>query len=326
MISVIVPVYNVESYLEECIKSILMQSYTNLEIILVDDESIDNSGNICDLYSNRDNRIKVIHKKNGGLSSARNAGLKIATGKYISFIDSDDFLLDENAYSEMVDIIEKENSDLVFGDALRYYSANKKTSLNNLKEREVFKNTLDSEELLLICLDNDIIFTPVWLNLYKKELLDKNKIYFREGIYHEDEDFTPRVLLQASRISIYKKEFYGYRQRENSIMTSGDNPKKGKDLIETAENLVPYLEKIKNKELKQKFGEYISSLIIFQAFKYKFSDISKNQIAIINKYCYSKEMKIRAKLMNINLNLFYYIERKFRDIEAKYGKMRGIKK
>ena len=319
MISVIVPVYNVESYLEECLESILKQTHKNLEIILVDDESTDKSGNICDLYSEKDNRIKVIHKKNGGLSSARNEGLKIATGKYISFVDSDDFLLDENVYSEMINIIEKENSDLVHGDALKYYSDDKKESLNNLKSRDNFIGTIDSETLFLMSL-NRIIYAPVWLNLYKRELLDLNKLYFREGVYHEDEEFTPRVLLAAKNVSIYKKEFYGYRQRENSIMSSGDSPKKGKDIIEIAEVLAPYVEKIENKELKKEFGEYISKFIIYTALKYKFNDLSNNQIDIAIKHSYSKNMRVRARLMKINLKLFYHIEEKYLKLRNLYGK------
>ena len=179
MISVIIPVYNVENYLEECIESILRQSYMDLEIILVDDESTDNSGNICDLYSKKDNRIKVIHKKNGGLSSARNVGLKIAKGDYISFVDSDDFLSDKNVYSEMLEIIEKEKSDLVHGDAIKYYSEYKKGYFNNLKNRVDFNGPIDSEKLFLMYLDNNIIFKPLWLNLYRKEFLEANKLYIR---------------------------------------------------------------------------------------------------------------------------------------------------
>ena len=313
-ISVIVPVYNVESYLEECLESIIIQTYSNLEIILVNDGSTDNSGKICDLYNKKDNRIKVIHKENGGLSSARNEGLKIATGKYISFIDSDDFLLHKNVYSEMINIIERENSDLVHGDALKYYSDLKKESFNNLKNRGNFIGTLDSEEFFLMSL-NKIIYAPVCFNLYRKELLDKNKLYFKEGIYHEDEEFTPRVLLAAKKVSIYRKEFYGYRQRKNSIMTSGDNPKKGRDIIEIAETLAPYVEQIKNEELRQKFGERISQFIMFRSYIYKFNDISDAQINIVNRYSYSKGMKIRAKLMKINLKFFYYIETKYRRLK-----------
>ena len=246
-ISVIIPVYNVEEYLESCLESVIKQDYKNLEIILINDGSLDNSLQICEKYKKKDNRIIIINKKNGGLSSARNEGLKIAIGEYISFIDSDDFLLSENVYSEMIKLIEDTNADLVQGDALKCYSDTEKILLLKLKDRVDFRNIMTSEELFLVSLKNKITYAPVWLNLYKRELLNKNKIYFKEGIYFEDEEFAPRILLNAKKIAIYKKEFYGYRQRENSIMSSGDNPKKGQDLIETAESLSGYIEKIEKK-------------------------------------------------------------------------------
>ena len=319
-ISVIIPVYNVEKYLEDCLESVIKQNYKNLEIILINDGSLDNSLKICEKYKKKDDRIIIINKKNEGVSSARNTGLKIAKGEYISFIDSDDFLLDKNVYSEMICLIEEEKVDLVHCDALYYYSDIKNYPVNNLKSILGILKVMNSEDLFLISLKNNILYAPVCFNLYNKELLDKNKIYFREGIYHEDEEFTPRVLLTAEKVAIYKKEFYGYRQRENSIMTSGNNLKKGKDLIQIAEVLATYIEKIENLELKQKFGERISGFIIFQAFKYKFNDLSDTQIDIVNKYSYSKNMRIRAKLMKIILKLFYYVEtqyRKLRKIDKK---------
>ena len=112
LLSIIVPVYNVEKYIERCIKSILNQSFTNFELILVDDGSPDNCGKICDEYKKKDSRIKVIHKKNGGLSDARNAGLNIATGKYIGFVDSDD-IIHPQMYEKLFNCINKYNSDIV---------------------------------------------------------------------------------------------------------------------------------------------------------------------------------------------------------------------
>ena len=111
-ISVIVPIYNVEQYLRKCIDSIINQTYKNLEIILVDDGSWDNSPRICDEYAKRDNRIKVIHKKNGGLADARNTGLKMITGNYISFIDSDDYI-EKTMYEKMIKVILKYNADII---------------------------------------------------------------------------------------------------------------------------------------------------------------------------------------------------------------------
>ena len=126
-VSVIIPVYNVEKYLKECIQSVLRQTYKNLEIILVDDGSKDNSGNICDEYAKRDERIKVIHKKNGGLSDARNAGIDICTGEYIAFLDSDDFI-EEDMYEFLVKNLEKAKADISICQVYYVYKNAKQTT------------------------------------------------------------------------------------------------------------------------------------------------------------------------------------------------------
>ena len=127
-ISVIVPIYNVEKYLDRCLKSIINQTYKNLEIILIDDGSPDNCGTICDEYAKKDNRIKVVHKDNGGLVKARNTGLDIATGEYISFIDPDDWI-ELNMYEEMIKIADETNTDIV---RCGYYRDNDKESMERI--------------------------------------------------------------------------------------------------------------------------------------------------------------------------------------------------
>ena len=138
LVSIIVPVYNVEEYLEECVNSIISQTYTNIEIILVDDGSTDNSGELCDKYSLRDNRIEVIHKVNGGISDARNVGAKSAKGKYIYFIDSDDYIVSE-AIDELVSVALRDNSDIVFFDAKCFEEGEKGF---NIPQRYIRKNNI----------------------------------------------------------------------------------------------------------------------------------------------------------------------------------------
>ena len=115
-VSIIVPVYNVEQYLEECVESIIHQTYTNIEIILIDDGSTDRSGTICDLCSTKDERIKVIHKDNGGISSARNCGINVAQGKYLIFVDSDDYWCDNDILTVLSDLAENNSLDLIRGE------------------------------------------------------------------------------------------------------------------------------------------------------------------------------------------------------------------
>lgn len=216
IISVIVPVYNVEKYLRKCIDSILCQTYENLQIIFVDDGSTDGSATICDDYAAKDNRIEVIHKANGGLSSARNAGLDIARGDYISFVDSDDYIANdmiETAYNAITD----KNADLcIFGT--------KWVSESGDIYRDVLPSPIKDEVLTKIqafeklTLDNYFYYVTAWNKLYKKSIF--SSLRFPVGRLHEDE-FTVHYIFNAcEKIVSVKKELYFYVQRGNSIMHS----------------------------------------------------------------------------------------------------------
>ena len=183
-ISIIVPVYNVEKYLNRCFDSILNQTFTDFELILVDDGSTDNSGIICYEYKTKDNRIKVIHKENGGLSSARNAGLDIARGKYIGFVDSDDFI-NKDMYKILFDTIQANNSDMVICD---YYKVNEddinkfrnlKCNCENIKIKNL--NNLESIDNLFLTGEK---FIYAWNKLYKRELF--NDLRYEKGRIYEN--------------------------------------------------------------------------------------------------------------------------------------------
>lgn len=221
MISVIVPVYKVEPYLERCIESILCQSYKDLEIILVDDGSPDKCGKICDEYAIKDRRVKVIHKKNGGLSSARNAGLEIATGDYVSFIDSDDWI-DQGMYQTMIDVASGTSADII-ESGYRFYrpwkTENKILETQDTGEVKVYNNI----EAL-----NTFYFGPqmfhgltvmVWNKIYKRQLL--NELQFAEGYINEDLEFTPRAFYYANKIAKIEKTFYNYNIHLGTSSTSG---------------------------------------------------------------------------------------------------------
>ena len=210
LISVVVPVYNVEEYLARCIKSILNQTYRNLQIILADDGSTDSSGEICDTFKS-DKRVEVIHKKNGGLSSARNAALPYIKGKYVTFIDSDDWVdLDfiQTLYSNAI----KYNSEISAGG---YYIA-----LDNGKTTSYFGKDnsckiMDSEEALGSFLLHDGMGVTVWGKLYKTTLW--NNVRCPEGKLHEDQYTTYKLLDLANVIVFDKQPLYYYYRRDNSI-------------------------------------------------------------------------------------------------------------
>lgn len=186
ILSVIVPVYNVAPYLERCIKSIINQSYQNLEIILIDDGSTDNSGTICDAWAEKDERIMVIHKKNGGLSDARNVGLKVASGAYITFVDSDDWL-NLNMYEKLMKIGMAQNCDIVMCNFQKISDENSISICNNDYKIE-FYDTISALKALI----TEQIQQVVWNKIYKKELL--NGIYFESGRFHEDEFWSYKII------------------------------------------------------------------------------------------------------------------------------------
>ena len=212
LISVIVPIYNVEQYLDKCINSILNQTYHNLEIILVDDGSPDNCGSICDQYSVMDQRVKVIHKQNGGLSDARNAGLDMANGDFIAFVDSDDTIMPE-MMEKLYERIVVDRSDMALCGCKR---VNKKGEI--LLEFFLPDNVLTGFGALEASYEyNGFLFSLTWNKLYKKHLFQH--IRFPVGKYHEDEYTTYLIIDQCSRVSIIRQAFYIYLyQRDDSIM------------------------------------------------------------------------------------------------------------
>lgn len=212
MISIIVPVYRVEEYIKECIDSILAQTYTDLEIILVDDGSPDNCGNICEDYSKKDERIKVIHKSNGGLSDARNAGIKAAKGEYIGFVDSDDWI-EPNMYETLYKACSTNNADIAICGFYRDYTDK---SIACVK----FNNEIiTGDDAVKKLIDGSQIQDHAWAKLYKTELWDN--IDYPVGKNYEDVRTTYKTFIRAKRVCTVNKALYHYRQRAGSISKAG---------------------------------------------------------------------------------------------------------
>ncbi len=212
LISIIVPIYNVEEYLEKCVDSILNQTYKNLEIILVNDGSSDDSINICNRYEKEDSRVKVIHKQNGGMSDARNTGMKIASGKYIGFVDSDDYIK-EDMIENLYNLLQKNNADISIC-AYELLDKNKTPSVKLNGEVYSFNNIDAIQELL----KSKFITSHCWNKLYKKQLWEN--VQFPIGRKFEDMAVMHLVFEKAEKI-VYKNEIeYYYIKRSNSIMKS----------------------------------------------------------------------------------------------------------
>ena len=214
LISIIVPVYKVEKYLDKCIESIVNQTYKNLEIILVDDGSPDTCPQMCDDWSKKDDRIKVIHKENGGLSDARNAGLKVAMGKYIGFVDSDD-CIDKDMYQNLLKAIIEDDSDIAACDVEMLFDDNRKNVIMTPNIRLVL-NKNEAEESIIT---ETMLKHPVWYKLYKRSVI--NNIVFEVGKLHEDVFWSYQVIGNANKVSIIDYIGYFYYQRSDSIM--GEN-------------------------------------------------------------------------------------------------------
>ena len=309
LISVIVPVYNVEKYLANCLDSIINQTYKNLEILLIDDGSTDNSGKICDDYAKKDNRIKVIHKENGGLSSARNIGINNANGNYLSFIDSDD-TINHEMMNNMLDSINKNNTDMAI------------CKLNIIKDEVKTNEKIDINEKIEVITPNDVYdmlynhkqaeMTSSCNKIFKIELFDD--IRYPLGEINEDDAILHLILDKVNIISYSNIPYYNYYQRTGSIMHKR-NPK----AKQSVEHYIVRGNYFFDKKM-YKYYDMNAFLICFVlALHYKDLDKSyykKNKkkyskIVLESKYC-NFEQKIVTFLIRIHpriLNILLFIKR-----------------
>jgi len=219
LISVIVPIFNVEQYLEKCINSLINQTYKNIEIILVDDGSTDKSSKICDKYASQDNRIKVIHKQNGGISSARNTGMNIAKGKYYSFVDADDMVAND-FYESLYTLLKKYNADISVCDYIRIYDY----EFDIPEIQEVVTEYTNDTFAPLFNLKTHPYAVMIWNKLYIRDLFDG--IEFLEGMVHEDEELTYRVCDKSKKIVFTNRQLYYYNQFNQSSFMHVFNKKR----------------------------------------------------------------------------------------------------
>ena len=291
LISIVVPVYNVEKYLKKCIQSIINQTYKNLEIILVDDGSNDNSGKICNEFAQKDNRIKVIHKINGGQADARNKALDIMSGEWVSFVDSDDFIDKfhiKNLYLQAV----RNNSDIcVCGfkivDENDNIIRNSKVKFSdNLNDNLAFKCSLNSK------------IDPSFCNKIFKSSLFKNA-RFVKGIYYEDRELIHRIFYKADRVSFLDSESYFYLERVGSTMNH-INKKKIDDRLTMIASIEDFLKKESILEKYQKDFAICYLLNVYLSASYQIAKYSTSYKKDI-KYMFSKSDKEVFSFKNIFL-------------------------
>ena len=249
LFTVIIPVYKVEPYIRQCIDSVLSQTVTDWEIILVDDGSPDDCGVICDTYARQNTNIQVIHQKNEGLSAARNTGLKTAKGEYIVFLDSDD-MLESNALETFSTAINDNRADIYAAYPLCINEEDCST-YPRFGRRALQKAAMHGREFLELGFSQGALEAPAPFNIYRREFLLDHSLYFKVGILHEDERWMPEVFLFAGSVCEVDYTFYLYRIRPGSITTSTKpKVKNALDLFQTCNELETIARKYKRCQVK----------------------------------------------------------------------------
>lgn len=306
-VSVIVPIYNVESYIEECLISLINQKFDDYEIVLVNDGTKDDSIKVVKKYIEKYENIRLLNKENGGLSSARNYGLKYAKGEYICFVDSDD-LVNENYLSNLYNRAKKENLDIGLGFHQKFWG-DKRIEKINRKSLES-KCVLTGIEVINEQLDNKDFFAEVWDDIFNRRFLEENNLRFYEGIYHEDEEFTFRAILAAKRVGYIESYDYLYRQRENSIMSPNNIDKRLIGLIKIVNSLQQLYVDNDNVKVKQliytrsiNLMNTITAIIIEQEKYSEYIKIIEDKINL--KFWKRKSSNMKERILGLLLAIDY---------------------
>jgi len=315
MISVIVPIYNVEKYLSKCIESIINQTYKDLEIILVNDGSLDNCPRICDEYAKKDNRIKVIHKENGGVSTARNIGLDKALGDYIFFVDSDDYL-DLRMIEVLYNNMKKYKADISMCNYIRVDNYDVKVS-NNEEQIEIYSNIQALNRLYKDTYtfhEDYALFIAPWNKLYKKELFDN--LRYPIGKIYEDGATIYKVLYKSNKIVHTNQILYYYYQSPNSI----SRKKFDKTRLDRLDAFKGQMEFYKDKGLNElyfyAFNTYLNMFIEYYSLA---NIVGQPEMAEYMKNKFKKEFKKAKKELNLSKERIEYLN------EFLYPKLYGVK-
>lgn len=299
LLSIIVPVYNVEQYLRRCIDSILSQTFTDFELILVDDGSIDKSGMICDEYASNDKRVIVIHKCNGGQASARNRGLERSNGEYISFVDSDDLISNVNTYNLLINEIKEKEVDIL---QFPYRIIDLSTKVDeHYPDSNIILSTPKQKLLNLDYIKKGLITGIVCDKIYKKNVFDINRFY--EGIVFEDAYFIFNLINTSFSLGFTKSGMYDYYIRKGSTMQSLMSEKKYHDKIFVV-NALYNISKIVdpgNNDMHAMFFLHMVRYIIFAKMQYKNFLVDKSILRRVNLPLISGNIYSRFKILLIRL-------------------------
>ena len=296
--SVIIPVYNVEEYLEGCVSSVVSQTYEDIEIILVDDGATDGCPAICDALAQKDGRIKVIHKKNGGLSDARNAGIDKAVGEYILFLDSDDYWSDASVLGEIAKRLEITGADVL---SFNYHKTDgEKDSPVYFQGKRDMPRELSGRDSFVYQTDNDLWIACSWNKCTKRELYENGELRFVKGIPFEDIDWCVRLALKAQSFDYMDMDTVAYRQRPGSISQS-PTAKKIEILIGNTKMSLDILERAEDREKADLIKPYMGYQCATLLFTVSELDSKEERLALLEKskgflplLAYSKNRKVKV--------------------------------
>lgn len=293
-ISVIIPCYNVEKYLRECLDSVVNQTLKDIEIICVNDGSTDGTQKILEEYEQKDNRILVINKPNGGLSSARNAGMGKVHGEYLAFLDSDDWV-DLNFYEKLYNAAKLENADSAIGKTFLYWDKNK---IEKISWIDVYVHNLNKNIIDTIADKRFVIYTSVvWNKIYRTELIKNNGLRFIEGGYIEDLPFTFALAMQVNKFVLVPDTALYYRQRDNSIMANLTSGVQFFDVVKAFDNCEKYLQNIDiNSKTKKSYKNILDNFRIKDLYIHYFTSPKKYKQELWD------EMLKRVDLCNLLFN------------------------
>lgn len=301
--SIIIPIYNIEGYIQKCVKSILSQTFQDYEIILVNDGSTDNSGMICDEISKQNNKIKVIHQKNGGLSSARNTGIRNSQGKFLMFIDGDDFLNNENCLKKLNESINRSReSDIIQYKMKYYYEQNNKYV--SLKDLPNLPDTQSKNEKISTLIKEGCLSVSACDKIVKRKVIEENQLFFEEGLLSEDIKWSLKLYHVINNIFIINEEIYVYRQQRANSITTKTNQKSIESLLKIIQYWYTY--RYSSKEEMEMYYNYLAYqyVILLTIINNKNCSIENRNIIYSYKELLKYEKNYKVKLSNKIFKVF----------------------
>jgi len=306
LFSIIIPVYKVEKYLRTCVDTVLAQDYEDFEILLIDDGSPDSCPQICDEYALKDHRIKVIHKNNGGLSDARNYGIKNSSGKYILFLDGDDYWQDKDFLSGLYEIVcNQQEVDIVIFGRIKYFQKDNYFLVDKRDlsiEREIQTDNINH---IAILLKHDLYTASATDKCVKSKFILQNNLFFKNGIRSEDIEWSGRLLYFMPSMACYNKKAYVYRRQVDGSITSNVDDNHINDIIQTIRAAISKSNGLADKEryiyLSYFAVQYLTLLYNISSNKFKklplLNDVK--ELSGILKYDINYKVKIANKIMKI---------------------------